>query len=641
MQPLPAQSPLIAPLAFEQAKGFDDSLGHRLWNVALATVLLIFLSPILGLVALLVRLTSKGPILYRGARVGKHLQEYHMYKFRTLQVGAEQKIGARLLNANDPYFTPIGRLLKASRIDELPQLFNVIRGEMNLVGPRPVRPIFLPAHLSEMRDYWRRFLVRPGMTCISHVSGGFYSPTRQRLRHDLLYIEKRSLWLDLQILFWTFIKVAGGWLQPSLFLLFFFLLGSYLPPGMMRHFYVRLGGEAYNIFYVLIVLITGILVGRQIQLSRFVIYRSPFSWFIPAFAVLGVLNTFFAAHRFAALRGTGFLFATGVIPGFIIIHSKISGTLASRVLRVLAISGGGTSLLGLMFWATSLIGHLRAAPATVGWVDMLRSAPRATGIFVDPSVFGGYVVIAVPVVFMLAGRSSSGWRLFWAGLAFLAVAAILLSQSRVSITALLLCGSLALWKYYRRWVFVLFIAVLIGAFAALALLTPRRFTPAAVVAHSHVYVQQAVTSVSAMKPAELVWGAGAKSTEDKQLRPQLYSIPNLFLRLFIEYGALGVLLIGGLFMQVLAICYVRGQKLDPVTGDELWAIGCSLLAFLAVSNVFSAFYEISTQLFVWGLLALPCGIIARRDRRPGGRTIWRVKKHGDDFTGFRESAARA
>ena len=103
-------------------------------------------------IAVATKLTSRGPILYQGTRIGRNMEPFSIYKFRTLLVDAEQRIGARLLTPGDPLYTPIGRFLKRTKLDEIPQLWNVVRGDMNLVGPRPIRPVFLATSMREIPE---------------------------------------------------------------------------------------------------------------------------------------------------------------------------------------------------------------------------------------------------------------------------------------------------------------------------------------------------------------------------------------------------------------------------------------------------------------------------------------------------------
>jgi len=130
-----------------------DGRWGRWWQVTIAVAGLLILLPVSLLVALAIKLTSRGPILYRGSRIGRDLRPFTIYKFRTLLVDAEGRIGARLLSPDEPLYTPVGRFLKRSKLDEIPQLLNVLRGDMNLVGPRPIRPIFLATSTRDIANY--------------------------------------------------------------------------------------------------------------------------------------------------------------------------------------------------------------------------------------------------------------------------------------------------------------------------------------------------------------------------------------------------------------------------------------------------------------------------------------------------------
>ena len=190
----------------------------RMLDFTVALVALIVLSPVLIGTAILIVLTSPGPVFFIQRRVGLNKREFPVYKFRTMVVDAEKRMrelehlnevsGPVFKITKDPRITPIGRILRKMSIDELPQLINVLRGDMSLVGPRP-----LP-----VRDYegfskdWqrRRFSVRPGITCLWQVSGRSSIPFEQWMELDLQYIDKWSLWLDLRILIQTIPAVLKG-----------------------------------------------------------------------------------------------------------------------------------------------------------------------------------------------------------------------------------------------------------------------------------------------------------------------------------------------------------------------------------------------------------------------------------------------
>ena len=172
-----------------------------------AIVALILFSPIMLLTAILIKLTSPGPLIYCQERVGLHNRPFKMYKFRSMEVQAPEKEKSEWTTKRDPRVTPIGRVIRKTSIDEMPQLFNVLFGSMSLVGPRPERPYFVERFKEEIPRYMIKHQVRPGMTGWAQVNGyrGDTSITK-RIEHDLYYIENWTLGWDFKILFLTFFK---------------------------------------------------------------------------------------------------------------------------------------------------------------------------------------------------------------------------------------------------------------------------------------------------------------------------------------------------------------------------------------------------------------------------------------------------
>jgi len=187
----------------------------------LSTALLVMLAPVLLLTAILIKLTSQGPVLFVQKRIGLNKRTFNIFKFRTMVVDAETKLvelerfnemsGPVFKMKHDPRITPIGKFLRKTSIDELPQLFNVLKGDMSLVGPRPL----------QLRDYelltrggpdWQRcrFSVRPGITCLWQVNGRSSLPFEKWMELDLQYVRKWSLWMDLRILVKTIPAVLRG-----------------------------------------------------------------------------------------------------------------------------------------------------------------------------------------------------------------------------------------------------------------------------------------------------------------------------------------------------------------------------------------------------------------------------------------------
>lgn len=174
-----------------------------------AAVLLVVLSPVIVLAAALVKLTSRGPAFYRQERVGQDGKVFRMFKIRTMVADAEAKCGPVWARKRDPRVTLVGRILRRTHIDEFPQLINVLRGEMSLVGPRPERPHFVEKLRREIQGYDRRLAVRPGITGLAQVRNGYdvtVEGVKRKLRYDRLYVRKICALLDVRILLATLRK---------------------------------------------------------------------------------------------------------------------------------------------------------------------------------------------------------------------------------------------------------------------------------------------------------------------------------------------------------------------------------------------------------------------------------------------------
>lgn len=186
-------------------------IGKRGFDILLAVLLGIFTLPILFLVGVLVKLSDGGPIFYCQVRLGKNGQPYTLIKIRTMVIESE-KDGACWSSPADPRITPVGRFLRRTHLDEIPQLWNVLRGDMSLIGPRPERPEFFPALIQSLPRYPERLLVRPGITGLAQVQlppDTDLESVRQKLARDLFYIQHASARLDLQILLATACKMMG------------------------------------------------------------------------------------------------------------------------------------------------------------------------------------------------------------------------------------------------------------------------------------------------------------------------------------------------------------------------------------------------------------------------------------------------
>jgi len=217
-----------------EARGLA-AVASRWVNFVLALLALIACLPLLLLIAIAIKLTSRGPVLYTQERVGldrripgidagNHRRTvdlggrpFTIYKFRSMSVDAEQGTGAVWATQNDPRITPVGRFLRQYRLDEIPQLLNVLRGEMNIVGPRPERPTIFAELRGHINEYPLRQRAKPGITGLAQINHHYdrsLDDVRTKVRYDLEYIGRRSLWEDVRIMLQTIPVVflrRGGW----------------------------------------------------------------------------------------------------------------------------------------------------------------------------------------------------------------------------------------------------------------------------------------------------------------------------------------------------------------------------------------------------------------------------------------------
>src|SRR5262249_54094337 len=199
---------LVSSLALDAARPNRYAFWKRLFDVSFSSGALIASAPALALAALAVNLASPGPLFYARERVGRGGRRFTIYKLRTMICGAENGTGPVLAQPHDPRITRIGRVLRATKLDEVPQFFNVLRGDMSVIGPRPERPCFVETYCRHIPAYTERHRVRPGISGLAQVNGGYRTHVYVKLRYDLLYVSRQSFWLDLQIVARTLRAIA-------------------------------------------------------------------------------------------------------------------------------------------------------------------------------------------------------------------------------------------------------------------------------------------------------------------------------------------------------------------------------------------------------------------------------------------------
>jgi len=185
----------------------------RVLDIIVASLGVVMLSPVIGFTALFIKLVSPGPAFFKQERVGLEGRLFYIYKLRTMRIDAEKDTGPMWARENDPRLIKYGSVIRKLHLDELPQLYNVVRGDMSIVGPRPERPVFVEKLCEEILDYKKRIQVRPGITGLAQVRHKYdetIADVRKKVKYDLLYIREMCFLVDLRILARTVIVSARG-----------------------------------------------------------------------------------------------------------------------------------------------------------------------------------------------------------------------------------------------------------------------------------------------------------------------------------------------------------------------------------------------------------------------------------------------
>lgn len=181
----------------------EQKILKRMLDIAVSIPAIIILLPLMAVTAIAIKADSKGPVIYSQERVGLYGKSFKVYKFRSMKQDAEAKSGPVLAKEGDSRITKVGRFIRATRIDELPQLFNVLKGEMSIVGPRPERPFFVEQFIKEKPEYAYRYNVKPGITGLAQIAGKYNTTAYDKLIYDLIYIQEVSIKTDLIIMLQT------------------------------------------------------------------------------------------------------------------------------------------------------------------------------------------------------------------------------------------------------------------------------------------------------------------------------------------------------------------------------------------------------------------------------------------------------
>jgi len=614
--------------------------GHE-WSIGfsyavqfvLAAIGLVLLSPVMAIVAVAVKLTSPGPVLYRGLRIGKDKRTFRIYKFRTLQQDAEGKIGARLLRQDDGFYTPIGRFLKKTKLDELPQLVNVLRGEMVLVGPRPVRPVFFQDSVREIDGYEQRFLVRPGLTGVAQLRGAYLTHPRNKLRYERIYLKRRGLLLDLKLIGLTLLKLFGRWFTLGFMLLLLFVFLSFLPSWLYPSLYIRIFGFPVNAVHLFLLALFCRTFFRWIPSNRLYIYRCALNLPALAFVLFTGIATLWSVDPVTAFRGAVYYLVTGFSLILILSNGEISQFSVRTAVRVVALTATFVSL-GSLVQLVLVNGEAVAAAANgVPWQQSqaLYGLPYPLR---NQAFLATYLVLGLPILFSeVAHAKTQLQRDFWLMCSTIASVGIVMTQTRIGLTALVVTGTVFFARRSMRAV-----AGFLGLFGALLLVLALLGGPRFSLTNAWIELVQKWSEFSELFSSipvkQLLIGIGTKNLERlDDVAPNTYDfaqgddfpIPNMHLTLILENGLIGWLLMMWIIGAVLKELYCGYRRIrDSQIQTLLWAIFSSVLGFLISMNIGNVFFHLTIQVLFWGLVAIGLATILRFGGfRPGFVKIWR------------------
>lgn len=617
-------------------------------QATISLVGLLVLSPLLLFIALVIKLTDGGPVFYSGSRVGQGKRIFRIHKFRSLAEGAEKIIGGRLLSEEDRdrYCTKIGRFLRRTKLDELPQLFNVIRGEMRLVGPRPVRPVFLEQFEREIPNYDFNFLVPPGMTGIGQLRGGYFISRRQRLRYDLIYIKNRSLFFDCQIILLTLVKILDRWLSRGVFILFLFLFVSFVPASIQPFVPLPFFNSHIALVDFLIILMAGWLFFKNGP-TQFSLYRSPLNLPVLIFVAYSLFSAFFIGNPRIFLQQVGYQVVTGFLVSFLIVNSLAARGFFTFAVRFIALTSVVISLLGLV-QIFLLLDLLPSALSILPNDKLLEGYTRISSILGRPVILSVYLVLGIPLLLAeVIQADSQRKRDFWLVCTTISCVGIFLTQSRVGLLALLVTGTVFL-SHRLRYALV-FSTIVLFCFLLAMSLGASRFSPTRFGEEVMAWAQEMTPVLQTVSTKRwLIGGAVRMDSRSGEVKPDSplgiafaphrgpfspeeheIEIANMHFALVLEYGIVGWLVIMWLiFSSLWAMKQTYDRTKDEQFKLTLWAIISSVVGFLVSMNGMNTFHNLTLQIFFWSLIGIGLGIVIHLSGYRRHNLIWRFSVVG-------------
>jgi hypothetical protein len=488
-----------------------------------------------------------------------------------------------------------------------------------------VRPVFLATSVRDIPNYTERFRIRPGMTGLAQLRGGYFTHPRDKLRYDRIYMARRAFWLDLKLVVATFVKLLNRWLTLGVLLGLIFLCASFVPAVFSAPFQISVGGfnlspfEATGLFLAAVVLV------RQIPGHRLYLYRTPTNRPMVCFLVFSLLAGLLAGDLGARLRDVAYFTASGFLLFFLVVSGEITEEFATRATRVVALAAVAVALLGI--FEVVVQNHASAALGPdVGTV-------RIAATLGSPVALAAYLVLGMPLVLVeLVCAEGREERDFWLVCSTLVIVGIVLTQTRTGIIALWLTGSIFAWRVSRP-MFRLFAGSTLVFLMMMVWMGGLRLSPGSIRDEweRRASVTRAAISSEAEAPLGVLLGPepgkGAISLVEENAggHHRMLRNANMHLTLVQRTGIVG----WGLMMWVIgsalvAICRGSAAVSDRRLALLLWAIFSSGLGFLVSMSNFNAFYDAPIQIFFWGLLGIGMAIVVHQSgRRPAFNVIWR------------------